>query len=178
MINSVIKNIFFHSISIFFKNLTKNNFSFSLNIENVFPAFKGAFIFLSTAVNTNISFLEKSIEYFTTSVTFTSPRSVLSVYSHLVQASPASHSKKVSSTYTRYACGTFLPNSPPRMAVIIALRVLPRQNSGMKKVQGRTFFIGLFPKVLLVGRFSKFKSLVPDVLPNGKTRSSKVPKQL
>ena len=28
-----------------------------------------------------------------------------------MRASPASHGKKVSSTYTRYACGTFLPNS-------------------------------------------------------------------
>ena len=33
MINSVIKNIFFHSISIFFKNLTKNNFSFPNSLE-------------------------------------------------------------------------------------------------------------------------------------------------
>ena len=69
-----------------------------------------------------------------------------------MRAITALHGKKVSSTYTRYACGTFLPNS----------LYLPR----------------LFSKVLSVGRFSKFKSLVPDVLPNGKTRSSKVPKQL
>ena len=34
-----------------------------------------------------------------------------------MRASPASHDKKVSSTYARYACGTFLSNSPPRMDV-------------------------------------------------------------
>ena len=34
-----------------------------------------------------------------------------------MRASPASCDKKVFSTYARYACGTFLSNSPPRMEV-------------------------------------------------------------
>ena len=69
-----------------------------------------------------------------------------------MRASPASLRKNKCSTYTRYASALFL--------------------------LGSLYLLRLFSKVLSVGLFNKFKSLTPDVLPNGKTRSAKVPKQL